>query len=99
MPAPLPLEITNHVPHWVYICWDATDEPLYVGCTSNLRARRYQHRYESNGLSRHWFHKVESVSLVGPFVGQNARLRARRREATLIASLSPRDNKLLRVVA
>lgn len=36
-------------PHFVYRYYDADEQPLYIGCTTNVRKREYGHR------SKEWF--------------------------------------------
>lgn len=51
-------------PHYVYWCYDANGQVLYIGCTYNPPQRLRAHR---NGS--HWAPKVARTRIVGPFPG------------------------------
>lgn len=74
-------------PHFVYRLFGAADELLYVGCTSDLRRRSYNHSREQP-----WWDEVEGFSIIGPFVGEGAKRRARAVEAHIIRTEAPREN-------
>lgn len=75
------------LPHFVYRAYDADDALLYIGCTKNLKDRLAEHRRIAP-----WFSQMERVSLIGPFVGRDARGRALACERRLIAEHRPPFN-------
>lgn len=79
--------IDHDRPHFVYRCFDADGELLYVGMTANPVQRLSGHRSAS-----HWFSEVASFTLIGPFVGSDARTRATRVERALIDAEAPPYN-------
>lgn len=72
-----------HVPHYVYRVFDAEGRLLYVGCTVNPLRRARAHRRSD------WFMKAATFTLLGPFVGRNARTRAMTAEARIIRDEVP----------
>lgn len=41
----------NRDPHVLYRCYDADDRLLYIGCTSDIKARMRQHAYSPKATS------------------------------------------------
>lgn len=66
--------------HFVYRCYDADGDLLYIGCTSNVSKRMAAHRRGSGAVASRWLsvfmarHQVE-----GPFRGRDAGREAERR--------------------
>lgn len=73
--------------HWVYRCFDAEGRLLYIGFTQSPLERRAAHRSTAP-----WFDQMARWSLVGPFEGSMARMRAFRCEQRLIATEKPMYN-------
>lgn len=55
--------------YFVYTLLDADGEPVYIGRTSKVARRIYQHSREAlrNEFKASWFYRARSVAMAGPF--------------------------------
>lgn len=72
-------------PHTVYVLRDADEAVLYVGCTSKLRNRIYQHR-----AHQWWGDRIASAEVLSEHPNM---AEARNAEAEAIDALAPVHNK------
>lgn len=62
----------RHAEHYVYRCYDADDVLLYVGCTSNPKARLAAHRRGSTSKASKWLSvTMVRAEVAGPFAGRD----------------------------
>lgn len=71
-----------NVPHYVYVCYDAEDWVLYIGCSKDPAQRIRQHSSYS------WTYWLRHVNVIGPMPTEDAV----ELEARLINLLAPAYN-------
>lgn len=76
-------EAEKLLPHYVYVCYDAADWVLYIGCSKNVSNRIRQHA--PNG----WADNLRHVQAIGPLPFDDAR----DLERALIYRLAPLVNQ------
>lgn len=74
-------------PHFVYRCYDAEGQVLYIGMSSCVERRFWAHR-----TTAPWYPELDHVKMLGPFVGVGARRRAFAAEAAAIKTAKPPFN-------
>ena len=70
-------------PAYVYRCYDAADQLLYIGSTVNVRARMRAHRYHKPEL-RSRLHRVETERYSSIAIAREAERRAIFNESPLL---------------
>jgi predicted GIY-YIG superfamily endonuclease len=81
-------------PHYVYRCYDADGDLIYIGCTSNVTRRIATHRRGGKAASRWLAVCMDRYEVSGPHAGKAAGLKA---EAEAIALEQPVFNYQKRV--
>lgn len=70
------LEMSGRLPHYVYRCFDADGDLIYIGCTSNVARRIGAHRRGEKAASRWIKHFYFRHEVEGPFPTRAAGLEA-----------------------